>query len=150
MFIGCSDSRVSEGTIFSARPGTLFTERNIANQFFPTDPNTYVSNPFPHPPHMTNTYFYYSHAVVSYAVAVLNVKHVVVMGHYGCGGVAAAISSSPPTTVDSANGAVQAWIQPIREIFQTSSRPEIVELREKIKGQTNVEEPDTKERKYYK
>lgn len=72
------------------------------------------------------------------------------MGHYGCGGVAAAIIPSPPAAVDSANGAVQAWIQPIREIFQTSSRPEIVELREKIKGQTNVEEPDTKERKYYK
>jgi len=39
MFLGCSDSRVSEGTIFKAKPGTLFTERNIANQFTSTDPN---------------------------------------------------------------------------------------------------------------
>ncbi len=41
MFIGCSDSRVSEGTVFNANPGTLFTERNIANQFVAEDANAY-------------------------------------------------------------------------------------------------------------
>lgn len=40
MFLGCSDSRVSEGTVFKTKPGTLFTQRNIANQFQPTDPNS--------------------------------------------------------------------------------------------------------------
>jgi len=44
------------------------------------------------------------------------------MGHYGCGGVAAAIASAPGGQVDAANGAVQGWIQPIREIFATSTR----------------------------
>ncbi|KAF9445626.1 carbonic anhydrase [Macrolepiota fuliginosa MF-IS2] len=125
MFIGCSDSRASEGTIFNAKPGTLFTERNIANQFLSTDTNT--------------------HAVLSYAVAVLGVKHVIVMGHYGCGGVAAAIASPPLASVDAANGLVQSWIDPIRELFRTSSRPEIVELREKTQGLTTVEEPDIRE-----
>ncbi|KAF6764094.1 carbonic anhydrase [Ephemerocybe angulata] len=122
MFIGCSDSRVSEGTVFQAKPGTLFTERNIANQFQPTDPN--------------------AQAVLSYAVAELGVQHVIVMGHYGCGGIAAAIASPPASNVDAANGAVQAWIEPIREQLRTSTRTEIVELREKIKGRTDVEEPE--------
>ncbi|KXN86497.1 Carbonic anhydrase [Leucoagaricus sp. SymC.cos] len=125
MFIGCSDSRVSEGTVFNAQPGTLFTERNIANQFHTTDPNT--------------------HAVLAYAVAELGVKHVIVMGHYGCGGVAAAIASPPAASIDAANGVVQDWIKPIRELFQSSNRPEIVELRDRLGNQTVVEEPDISE-----
>ncbi|KAF5310801.1 hypothetical protein D9619_008063 [Psilocybe cf. subviscida] len=125
MFIGCSDSRVSEGTVFNAAPGTLFTQRNIANQFQPSDVNT--------------------NSVLSYAVAVLGVQHVILMGHYGCGGVAASIATPPVNQIDAANAAVQNWIQPIREIFQTSSRPEIVELRKKNEGAELVEEPDIKE-----
>ncbi|KAL0959619.1 hypothetical protein HGRIS_011322 [Hohenbuehelia grisea] len=125
MFLGCSDSRVSEGTIFNAKPGTLFTQRNIANQFHHTDANT--------------------HSVLSYAVAELGVKHVIVMGHYGCGGVAAAIATPPEAPIDAANGAVQNWIDPIRQIFATSTRPEIVELREKNKGKAVVEEPEPQE-----
>ncbi|TFK72481.1 carbonic anhydrase [Pluteus cervinus] len=125
MFIGCSDSRVSEGTVFKAQPGTLFTERNIANQFHNTDSN--------------------AHSILSYAVSVLGVKHVIVMGHYGCGGVAAAIASPPESPVDAAFSEVENWIEPIRALFQASSRPEIVELREKIKGQTNVPEPEIQE-----
>ena len=97
----------------------------------------------------------------------LGVKHVIVMGHYGCGGVAAAIASAPTSNVDVAGGLVQNWIDPIREIFRSSSRsvlvvldiltcidlhhhndrPEIVELRERIKGNTTVEEPEVHERK---
>ncbi|KAF4564529.1 hypothetical protein EYR40_010694 [Pleurotus pulmonarius] len=125
MFLGCSDSRVSEGTVFSAKPGTLFSQRNIANQFHHTDANT--------------------HSVYSYAIAELKVKHVIIMGHYGCGGVAAAIATPPKAPIDAANGAVQNWIAPIREIFATSTRPEIVELRERIKGQEEVEEPEPQE-----
>ncbi|KAF9528433.1 carbonic anhydrase [Crepidotus variabilis] len=121
MFLGCSDSRVSEGTIFNAKPGTLFTQRNIANQFQSTDPN--------------------AQSVLSYAVAELGVQHVLVVGHYGCGGVAASIVPPPAGLVDAANGAVQSWIQPVREIFATSSRPEIVELRGRINS-TVTEEPE--------
>lgn len=125
MFIGCSDSRVSEGTIFNAPPGTLFTERNIANQFSETDGN--------------------AHSVLSYAVSVLGVKHVIVMGHYGCGGVAAAIATPPAELVDAAGGSVQNWIVPIRRIFQTSTRPEIAALREANAGKALVEEPEVEE-----
>lgn len=99
---------------------------------------------------------------MSYAVAELGVKHIIVMGHYGCGGVAAAIASPPAAPVDAANGAVQSWIAPIRTLFETSTRsvtihrmnsqqlnntrPEIVTLRESIAGRTDVEEPEPEER----
>ena len=74
-------------------------------------------------------------------------NHVIVMGHYGCGGVAASIASPPANQIDAANGAVQNWIEPIREIFRTSTRTEIVELRTKLGNSTTIEEPDIKERK---
>jgi len=125
MFLGCSDSRVSEGTVFNAKPGTFFTERNIANQFHATDAN--------------------AHSVMAYGVAELGVKHVIVMGHYGCGGVAASIATPPSATIDAANGAVQNWIDPIRAIFLSSTRLEIVELREKNKLLARVEEPEPKD-----
>lgn len=111
MFLGCSDSRVSEGSIFNAKPGTLFAERNIANQFHHTDANT--------------------HSVLSYAVSFLGVKHVIVMGHYGCGGIAASIESFPKAPIGASMASVQNWINPIRDIYLSSTRPEIVEMREK-------------------
>ncbi|KAF8965042.1 carbonic anhydrase [Flammula alnicola] len=125
MFIGCSDSRVSEGTVFNAKPGTLFTQRNIANQFQSSDAN--------------------AQSVLSYAVAELGVNHIIVMGHYGCGGVAASIASPPVNQIDAANGAIQNWIEPIREIFRTSNRTEIVELRSKNAALSVIEEPDVTE-----
>lgn len=84
--------------------------------------------------------------MLSYAVAELGVNHVIVMGHYGCGGVAASIASPPVNQIDAANGAVQNWIEPIREIFRTSTRTEIVDLRTKLGNSTTIEEPDIKER----
>ncbi|KAF5311347.1 hypothetical protein D9611_012592 [Ephemerocybe angulata] len=75
MIVDCSDSRVNEGAIFDADPGTMFTAGNIANMFEEGD----VS----------------SNAVLTYAVKTLNVKHVVIMGHYGCGGVAASMAPLP-------------------------------------------------------
>ncbi|KAL0959618.1 hypothetical protein HGRIS_011321 [Hohenbuehelia grisea] len=121
MFLGCSDSRVDEDSIFSTSLGTMFTERNIANQFHHEDANT--------------------HSVLSYAVAKLGVKHILVTGHYGCGGVAAAIETPPKPPLSGADEAIQKWIAPIREIFQTSTRKEIVELRERNKGHDEVHEP---------
>ncbi|KAJ3510823.1 hypothetical protein NLJ89_g4456 [Agrocybe chaxingu] len=107
MLVDCSDSRVNEQGIFSAKPGTMFTAGNIANQFDEADLN--------------------SNAVLSFAVGTLKVKHVVVMGHYGCGGVAASMMAS--SSASPADVAVNTWIQPIRQIYLTSTRPEIVEHR---------------------
>lgn len=97
-----SDSRVSEGTIFSAAPGTLFSHRNIANQFQLTDNNAI--------------------SVLSYGVQSLGVGHIIVMGHYGCGGVLAAMSPWPNTDNDAMGSSVQNWINPIRQVFTTSNR----------------------------
>lgn len=63
-----------------------------------------------------------SHSVLSYAVSELGVKHVIVMGHYGCGGVGAAIATPPEGIIDAAGAAIQNWISPIREIYQSSTR----------------------------
>jgi large subunit ribosomal protein L9e len=113
---------VSEGTIFNAAPGTLFTERNIANRFVSNDIN--------------------SVSVLSYAVTELGVDHVIVMGHYGCGGVGASILPRPTDNSSYAGEAVQNWIEPIRNLFQTSPRPEIVTLREFNAANNVTEEPE--------
>lgn len=97
-----SDSRVSEGTIFSAPPDTLFSQRNIANQFQLTDNNAV--------------------SVLSYGVQSLNVGHVIVMGHYGCSGVLAAMSPWPNTDNDTMACSVQSWVDPIRQTLANSSR----------------------------
>ncbi|KAK0238292.1 carbonic anhydrase [Armillaria nabsnona] len=122
MFLGCSDSRVSEGTIFNALPGMMFAERNIANQYSENDRNT--------------------NAVMSYAVESLGVRHIIVMGHQGCGGVKAAIASPPPHPWDTAGFAVQEWILPLRKLYAESDRPEIVKYRNKYSGGVNVPKPE--------
>ncbi|KAK0184966.1 carbonic anhydrase [Armillaria mellea] len=125
MFLGCSDSRVSEGTIFNALPGTMFAERNIANQYNENDRNT--------------------NAIMSYAVESLGVQHIMVMGHQGCGGVKAAIASPPPLPWDTADFAVQEWILPLRKLYATSDRPEIVEHRNKYPRGVYVPKPKLNE-----
>lgn len=89
LYIGCSDSRMPLDTFTQTEPGELFVHRNIANQVSITDIN-FLS-------------------VLDYAVNVLHVKHIVVCGHYGCGGVAAAFHGK-------ATGLVGNWISPIRDI----------------------------------
>ena len=90
LWIGCSDSRVPANEIVGLDPGELFVHRNVANLAPPQDAN-YLS-------------------VLQFAVDVIKVKHVMVVGHYGCGGVRAAVDGVR-------RGLVDHWLHPIREVY---------------------------------
>jgi carbonic anhydrase len=89
LWIGCSDSRVPANEICGLDPGEMFVHRNVGNLAPPQDAN-YLS-------------------VLQFAVDVLQVKHVIVVGHYGCGGVRAAVDGQR-------RGLVDHWLHPIREV----------------------------------
>lgn len=90
LWIGCSDSRVPAELLTGLSSGELFVHRNVANQVIHTDLNCL--------------------SVVQYAVDVLKVKHVIVCGHYGCGGVNASIDNPPL-------GLINNWILHIRDLY---------------------------------
>ncbi len=91
LWIGCSDSRVPANEIVDLDPGELFVHRNVANLAPPQDAN-YLS-------------------VLQFAIDVIKVKHVMVVGHYGCGGVRAAVDGQR-------RGLVDHWLHPIREVHE--------------------------------
>jgi len=91
LWIGCSDSRVPANQITNTRPGDIFVHRNIANVIVHTDMNML--------------------SVLDYAVNVLEVEHVLVVGHYGCGGVNAAMGSKQFGIIDN-------WLTNIRDVYR--------------------------------
>jgi len=95
LWVGCSDSRVPANVITGLEPGEVFVHRNVANIIYPADLNCM--------------------SVLQFAVETLQVKHIIVCGHYGCGGVRAAMTGSQ-------HGLVDHWLAPVRDLFRQHER----------------------------
>jgi len=112
LWIGCADSRVPANQITNTNPGEIFVHRNIANMVIHTDMNML--------------------SVLDYAVNVLQVKHVIVVGHYGCGGVLASMTNKQFGLIDN-------WLRHIKDVYRMHAH-ELDRIKdEKAKGDRLVE-----------
>ncbi|RKR80236.1 carbonic anhydrase [Mucilaginibacter gracilis] len=91
LIVGCSDSRAPLELITGAKPGEIFSQRNIANQVIPSDPNLM--------------------SVLQYAVEALKVQHIIICGHYGCGGIRAAVAGGT-------SGNLDQWLSHVRDVYR--------------------------------
>ena len=117
LWIGCSDSRVPANEITGTEPGEIFVHRNIANMVVHTDMNML--------------------SVLDYAVNVLEVKHVIVCGHYGCGGINAALENKQVGIIDN-------WLRHIKDVYRLHKSEidaiEDIELKSRRMVEVNVQE----------
>lgn len=105
LWIGCSDSRVPANEIVGMLPGELFVHRNIANMVIHTDLNCL--------------------SVIQYAVDVLKIDHIIITGHYGCGGIKAAMESKE-------HGLIDNWLSHIRDVYRYHAKDiDLIEDEEK-------------------
>ncbi len=117
LYIGCSDSRVTAEELMGAGPGEVFVHRNIANMVISIDLNVM--------------------SVVNYAVDYLKVNHVVVCGHYACGGVKAAMQSADM-------GILNPWLRNIRDVYRIH-RDELNAIKDEEKKYDRLVELNVKE-----
>ncbi|MEX0779070.1 MAG: carbonate dehydratase [Balneolales bacterium] len=113
LWIGCADSRVPPNEITGTQPGEVFVHRNIANMVVHTDLNML--------------------SVLDYAVNVLKVRHIIVCGHYGCGGILAAMDQKQ-------HGLVDNWLRHIKDVYRYNQKEldSISNEKEKIKRLTEL------------
>ncbi len=112
LWIGCSDSRIPPNELMGRPPGDIFVHRNVANVVEHTDVNCL--------------------SVLQFAIDVLQVKHVIVCGHYGCGGVNAALSHQPLGLIDN-------WLRHIRDVHLWN-RAELAEIGDPVRRSNRLAE----------